>query len=102
MDGLNCINFGRFYRKPVVAALSAPVFLIRPFSILNPSRNYMKWESNRVGRETDIYSELAPAIDSLKASHKKNAPKTGSKTSSKKEGSSKKRKNGNKELSSSK
>jgi hypothetical protein len=56
-------------------------------------RNYMKWESNRVARETDIYGQLAGAIDSLKATYKKNAPKQMS-TSTMKGGASRKGGNG--------
>lgn len=40
-------------------------------------RNYMKWEVNRVGRESDTYSQLAVILDSMKASYKKNLPKQG-------------------------
>lgn len=38
-------------------------------------KNLMKWESNRVGRESDIYSHLAHLLESMKASlkvHKNN------------------------------
>ena len=30
------------------------------------AKNYMKWESNRVGRESDIYSQLAGTLESMK------------------------------------
>lgn len=40
-------------------------------------RNYMKWEANRVGRESETYCKLAVTIDSMKASYKKNLPKQG-------------------------
>ena len=31
------------------------------------AKNYMKWESNRVGRESDIFSEIPKTLDSMKA-----------------------------------
>jgi hypothetical protein len=38
-------------------------------------KNYCKWESNRVSRETDIYSELSTTIDSMKSTFKINSKK---------------------------
>ncbi|OEU17291.1 hypothetical protein FRACYDRAFT_184089 [Fragilariopsis cylindrus CCMP1102] len=38
-------------------------------------KNYCKWESNRVSRETDIYSELSTTIDSMKSTYKINSKK---------------------------
>jgi hypothetical protein len=38
-------------------------------------KNYCKWESNRVSRETDIYSELSTTIDSMKSTSKINSKK---------------------------
>jgi hypothetical protein len=40
------------------------------------AKNYMKWESNRVGRESDIYSQLPKTLDSMKT---KTAMKKGKK-----------------------
>jgi hypothetical protein len=38
-------------------------------------KNYCKWESNRVSRETDIYSELSTTIDTMKSTFKINSKK---------------------------
>jgi hypothetical protein len=39
------------------------------------AKNFMKWESNRVGRESDIYCKLSKTLDSMKTTFKKNASK---------------------------
>ncbi|MGK3735681.1 MAG: hypothetical protein ACI8RD_009793 [Bacillariaceae sp.] len=38
-------------------------------------KNYCKWESNRVSRETDIYSELSTTINSMKSNFQINSKK---------------------------
>jgi hypothetical protein len=39
------------------------------------AKNFMKWESNRVGRESDIYCQLSNTLDSMRTSFKKDASK---------------------------
>jgi hypothetical protein len=39
------------------------------------ARNYMKWESNRMGRESDIYCKLSKTLVSMKTTHKRNSSK---------------------------
>jgi hypothetical protein len=39
------------------------------------AKNYMKWEANRVGRESDIYCQLAKTLESMKTTLKQNTSK---------------------------
>jgi hypothetical protein len=53
------------------------------------AKNYMKWEANRVGRESDIYCQLAKTLESMTTTLKQNSsktPKTQKATKKKKKG----------------
>ena len=55
-------------------------------------KNYMKWESNRVGREGDVYTQLATTIDSMKVKQNANKATTPGKAGKKGAGGSAKKK----------
>jgi hypothetical protein len=39
-------------------------------------KNYIKWESNRVGRESDIYCQMSGTLKSMKANFKEKSKKS--------------------------